>query len=614
MFTRSMVFVVFALVMCNFGYAQIETKWVISPDPEELDFSDVNNWTLGVPGIDDTAIFDTDTPFKVNMDVDGEIDRLEHVSGALTLLGPGTLAVTNDIDLDTEVNLAADAHLTGEEFLVVGDNSMGSMVASGGSILDFQDDIVLGDGSNAIGELTLLGASTTMSDFMVVGRIGEGCLTIGSSSVSTSRIFIAGFAAGSDGFVKVDASSARLESTMNAIIGQFGRGIVELNNGACMDVSNGLFCGLEPGGEGAVIITGNSDLDAGRICLGQEGDGAIGVGDGDVCCGVVDIGVEPGSMGGIVVAENGQFLCTQLNAGIEGGCEILIRESGSINVEGTVILNEDAMICFQDSPDFGLLSTDGGVIAEGLIKFESGTGHIVGNVTLQGDGELEFNEGRGIIFGNLTHNGDEIFVAPQTEFVVDGNYSGSGPMDGGGLATFLGEINPGSAGSTAVVDWDIDVDFTSSSELRIELGGTGIGQYDRLNIDDSLDVQGCELTVSMTNGFVPEAGDRFVIADVGGNLTGFFAGLESQVSEFTSVEGFEFLLSYDTQADEIELIALANVVLLGDVNMDGIVNLLDVGPFINALTTGTFILEADIDQNGSVDLLDVGPFVDILTN
>ena len=118
MFTRTMVFVVFAFVMCNFGYAQIETKWVISPDPEELDFSDVNNWTLGVPGIDDTAIFDTDTPFKVNMDVDGEIDRLEHVSGALTLLGPGTLAVTNDIDLDTEVNLAADAHLTGEEFLV----------------------------------------------------------------------------------------------------------------------------------------------------------------------------------------------------------------------------------------------------------------------------------------------------------------------------------------------------------------------------------------------------------------------------------------------------------------------------------------------------------------
>ena len=93
MFTRTVVFIVFAFVMCNFGYTQVETKWVVNP--LEQDFSDVNNWTAGVPGSGDTAIFDTDSPFKVNMDVNADIERLEHVSGAMTLLGPDTLSVTD---------------------------------------------------------------------------------------------------------------------------------------------------------------------------------------------------------------------------------------------------------------------------------------------------------------------------------------------------------------------------------------------------------------------------------------------------------------------------------------------------------------------------------------
>ena len=53
-------------------------------------------------------------------------------------------------------------------------------------------------------------------------------------------------------------------------------------------------------------------------------------------------------------------------------------------------------------------------------------------------------------------------------------------------------------------------------------------------------------------------------------------------------------------------------VLLGDVNLDGAVNLLDVTPFVNRLAKGIFQAEADINQDGSVNLLDVQPFVDIL--
>ena len=52
--------------------------------------------------------------------------------------------------------------------------------------------------------------------------------------------------------------------------------------------------------------------------------------------------------------------------------------------------------------------------------------------------------------------------------------------------------------------------------------------------------------------------------------------------------------------------------VLGDINCDGEVNLLDVTPFVDLLTSGMFLDKADINGDGSVDLLDVGPFVDLL--
>ena len=52
-------------------------------------------------------------------------------------------------------------------------------------------------------------------------------------------------------------------------------------------------------------------------------------------------------------------------------------------------------------------------------------------------------------------------------------------------------------------------------------------------------------------------------------------------------------------------------ILLGDVNLDGMVNLLDVEPFVSVISNGDYQIEADIDQNGIVNLLDVGPFIEL---
>ncbi len=52
--------------------------------------------------------------------------------------------------------------------------------------------------------------------------------------------------------------------------------------------------------------------------------------------------------------------------------------------------------------------------------------------------------------------------------------------------------------------------------------------------------------------------------------------------------------------------------LPGDVNQDGVVNLLDVSPFVDVVSSGGFQVEADINQDGVVNLLDVGPFIELL--
>ena len=59
---------------------------------------------------------------------------------------------------------------------------------------------------------------------------------------------------------------------------------------------------------------------------------------------------------------------------------------------------------------------------------------------------------------------------------------------------------------------------------------------------------------------------------------------------------------------------MVSAIILGDVNGDGVVNLLDVAPFVDAITEGNYIVEADVNLDGIVDLLDVQIFVSLLVN
>ena len=67
-----------------------------------------------------------------------------------------------------------------------------------------------------------------------------------------------------------------------------------------------------------------------------------------------------------------------------------------------------------------------------------------------------------------------------------------------------------------------------------------------------------------------------------------------------------------TFASTVMITRVEDPVVVGDLNGDGFVDLLDVQPFVDALASGVFNESADINEDGFVDLLDVQPFVSLL--
>ena len=90
-----------------------------------------------------------------------------------------------------------------------------------------------------------------------------------------------------------------------------------------------------------------------------------------------------------------------------------------------------------------------------------------------------------------------------------------------------------------------------------------------------------------------------------------FYAMSVDLSDQFAAIGIPLDDSQGSNVGQVELLSL-DTKILGDVNLDGDVNLLDVSPFVELLLNSGFQNEADINQDGVVDLLDVNPFVEML--
>lgn len=175
------------------------------------------------------------------------------------------------------------------------------------------------------------------------------------------------------------------------------------------------------------------------------------------------------------------------------------------------------------------------------------------------------------------------------------------------------------------------LNMNSTFDGLLEPGGFEIGH---INVAGGLIMTGKTVTniqigpnqsadlISNTGGPLQLAGTLNIEAQPGASpgeytLFGYnnASGLQfEQISFGKTPPGFEGSLFLDQQAQAIKLnvTRLDIQVLLGDLNLDGMVDLGDIPLFVERLSTGTYQEEADINADGTVTIADIPLFVAIL--
>ena len=110
--------------------------------------------------------------------------------------------------------------------------------------------------------------------------------------------------------------------------------------------------------------------------------------------------------------------------------------------------------------------------------------------------------------------------------------------------------------------------------------------------------------------------NTFDLLDTELGSTELFAVLDGNSQLITDLN-FDTLLrtSFDDTTGFTTFTVTGPQITHGDVNLDGVVNFLDISPFIMALTMGEmgeFQAQADCNGDGEVSFLDIAPFIQIL--
>ncbi len=156
--------------------------------------------------------------------------------------------------------------------------------------------------------------------------------------------------------------------------------------------------------------------------------------------------------------------------------------------------------------------------------------------------------------------------------------------------------------------YQLDIDGGSPGMIEVRVNNPGNAPINTFDVVwfvadlNWVNSDGEPVTGSMITGIAPVAGNTLMITD-------------------TQVFGTDTIRIRSAPGQAIasggHLFAKFNILgqyAPGDINHDGVVNLLDVGPMAVILATGGFEPEADINRDGTVNLLDIDPFIELLSN
>ncbi len=314
---------------------------------------------------------------------------------------------------------------TGSGHLIVGDNSRGTFVQTGGEVWVGGGEVRIGDGDDASGELAIHGGDFAIEDSIVVGREGgEGEMTITGGSISVT------------GGGHFEVASAGTNS----------RGVVHQSSGY-VDTNGGrLNIGSANGASGVVTVSGDAVIDAGIVNVTGAGADAEGV-----------LRLE----GGMLIANR---ITGNLSDLVDPGASTVILDGGTIRAKqhhsrffdgfGVVDIQPGGMTV--DSNGFAITIGQALPGAGGLIKTGDGTLVLSGANTYSG--ETNVNAGRLIV---TTATGD------------GGAYSVAGEAV---LGVRLEEPGARVAASSLFLEEEAGIEFDLGSFGAIEAAAVSVGE------------------------------------------------------------------------------------------------------------------------------------------
>jgi RHS repeat-associated protein len=263
--------------------------------------------------------------------------------------------------------------------------------------------------------------------------------------------------------------------------------------------------------------------------------GTVAIAYGAALVGTFDTGVD-GTLDGVV-------LDGTLDLSTNNQANVTVR--GGLTLNGTIDIGNDAA----GSATFGLLNFVGaqtlsgtGTIAFGnstsnqlntaSYQLDSGTLTIGSGITIHGkNGTIGFNDGgpqtpivnQGAIAADVSHGSIRVDSSSLSNSGSLESSNGAVLSASGSPLTCPGNIDIGAGSSVAVTG---ALALAATSTLRFELGGSpSSGLFGSLTVGGAATLAGT-LSVAVTNGYVPSAGDRFGVI-----------GYASETGAFTSATG-----------------------------------------------------------------------------
>lgn len=149
-----------------------------------------------------------------------------------------------------------------------------------------------------------------------------------------------------------------------------------------------------------------------------------------------------------------------------------------------------------------------------------------------------------------------------------------------------------------------EVEFEVDQAAEVELGGTILGNADVIGAANYVNFR-----LQFHNGVTFFTMFNTTTLDDFNDL--FLAELQPGVLYRLTVVSHANAIGQQTGVSAAS-ICLRERFSAGDMNQDGVVNLLDVALFVEAITVGDYDGQADVNCDGLLNLSDVAPFVDIL--